>query len=352
MSTFAVELRKISKVYPHSNADKLELGQVEGMLFQFCIQKGLYKVGDEVVYFPVDSVLPQELIQQQGIANFMKGKNKNRVKTVTLRGEISQGYVAPVSSIKQFLNVEAWLPIDLTTALGVTKYEALDIKTNTGNLVAPPEQVYFYDIEGCDRFPDIAEKLMDEKVVISEKLEGSNMATAIDTEKKIYVCQHKYAIENLPDHDEHHFWRIARNEGLIDAVELLQNNYFPGCAITIRSEALGPGIQGNYYNFKKHTTRIFDIEVNRKAIEFAELEVLLDKIGLRSLLVPIIACNMTLREFLNGRTIQKASNGKSMLVDRTREGIVIKPMKEQYEIGFGRLFLKQPDPIYLDKTDN
>ncbi len=351
MSIFAVELKKISKIYPHPNADRLELGQVEGMTYQFVVQKGLYKSGDEVVYFPVDSLLPQDLVQQQNIANFLGGKEKNRVKTCRLRGEISQGYVAPVQSIKDFLKAET-LPSDLTEMLKVTKYEPPEVMTRAGTLVRLPEQVYVYDIEGCDRFPEIVEKLMDERVFITEKLEGSNMATAIDAEKKIHVCQHNYAIENIEGKEEHMFWQISKNEGFIEALNLLQTNHFPGCAVTIRSEALGPEIQGNYYNFKKFTARIFDIEVNRKAIEFSELEVLLDKIGLKEKFVPVIAYNVVLREWLNGKTLQQASNGRSILVDRIREGIVIKPVKEQFIVGFGRLFLKQRDPIYLDKTGN
>jgi RNA ligase (TIGR02306 family) len=350
MSTFAVELRKISKIHTHPNADKLELGQVEGMTYQFVVQKGLYKPGDEVAFFPIDSLLPQELIQQQGIANFMAGKEKNRVKTCRLRSEISQGYVAPINSIKQYLKVDT-LPEDLTSALNVTKYEPPEIMTHSGNLVKLPEQVYYYDIEGCDRYPEIIESLMEEKVFITEKLEGSNMATAIDIDKKIYICQHSYAIENLPDREEHTFWQIARNEGLIDAVKLLQNDYYPNCAITIRSEALG-SIQGNYYNLKKHTTKIFDLEINKKALDFNDLMLILEKIGLKNKFVPILASNITLKEWLNGRTLQEASNGKSILIDRLREGIVIKPMKEQFIPGFGRLFLKQRDPLYLDKTGN
>src|SRR5271157_5865133 len=188
MSTFAVELKEISKIYIHPNADKLELGQVEGMTYQFVVQKGLYKEGDEVVYFPIDSLLPQELIQQQGISNFLAGKEKNRIKTCRLRGEISQGYVSPASSIRTYLKTDA-LPNDLTAVLGVTKYEPPEVMTHTGKLVQLPEQVYYYDIEGCDRYPEIVEKLMNEPVFITEKLEGSNMATAIDLDKKIHVCQ-------------------------------------------------------------------------------------------------------------------------------------------------------------------
>lgn len=349
MSIFAVELKKISKIYPHTNADKLELGQVEGMTYQFAVQKGLYKVGGEVVYFPIDSVLPQELIQQQNIANFMAGKDKNRIKTCRLRGELSQGYVAPVESIKQFLKVGS-LPEDLTSALGVIKYEAPEIMTQTGKLVDPPELIYYYDIESCDRFPVIAEKLMDQKVVITEKLEGSNMSVAVDTDKKIHVCMHNKSIENVPGLDESTFWQIAKNENIVEAIKFIQTDLFPNSFITIRSELLGPGVQGNYYRLQKHTTRIFDIDVNGTPLDFEPLMAILIKTGLNDKFVPIIAQDITLRDWLNGRTLQLASNGKSMLVDRIREGIVIKPMVEHYEIGFGRLFLKQRDPIYLDKT--
>jgi hypothetical protein len=69
--------------------------------------------------------------------------------------------------------------------------------------------------------------------------------------------------------------------------------------------------------------------------------------------VPLLAHNITLREWLNGETVQKKSNGKSILYDTFREGIVIKPAEEQfsYELS-GRLFIKQRDPIYLDNTGN
>jgi RNA ligase (TIGR02306 family) len=346
MSTFAVEAKKISKIYPHSSADRLELGQVEGMTFQFVVQKGMYQAGDDVVYFPEDSLLPQELIAQQNIATFMSGKAKNRIKTCVLRGAVSQGYVASAKSIKEYLKVDT-LPADLTAALGITKYEPPEIMTQTGKLVRLPKAVYEHDIEGCDRYPHIVEELLHKPVVISEKLEGSNMATSVDTENKLSVCQHRYAIENLIDHDEHTFWKVARDEGIIDAVLKLQRDKFKGCSVTIRSEALGPGIQKNYYNFSKHTTRIFEIEVNRKAFNYSDFVNLLSYVELKEKCVPIISIGVTLEQWMAGRTLQEASHGMSMLVNKIREGIVIKPEIEQYVIGFGRLFLKQRDPIYV-----
>ena len=347
MSTFLVEAKKISKIYPHDNADKLELGQVEGMTFQFVVQKGLYQVGDEVVYFPEDSVLPEELVAHQNIANFMSGKAKNRIKTCVLRGQPSQGYVSPAKSIKEYLKVDT-LPEDLTAALGVTKYDPPEIMTQSGNLVALPPSVYYYDIEGCERFPEIVERLRNEaSVIISEKVEGSNMATSVEPDGKFYVCQHGYAIDNLPDHEEHTFWKIARSEGLIDAVLKLQTDKFKDCSVVIRSEALGPGIQKNIYNFNCHTTRIFDIEVNRKALNFVEFKELLLYAGLQDKCVPILSQGVKLDVWLDSRSLSEAAHGQSLLVPKLREGVVIKPEIEQYVVGFGRLFLKQRDPIYV-----
>lgn len=49
--------------------------------------------------------------------------------------------------------------------------------------------------------------------------------------------------------------------------------------------------------------------------------------------VPVLAKNVTLREWLAGRTLAEASNGPSVYnPKRLREGIVIKPMTERITI--------------------
>jgi len=369
MSTFKIEIKKISKIYPHGNADRLELAQAEGMTYQFAVSKGAYSVGDLLVYFPVDSLLPQEFIQQQNIANFLSGKEKNRVRTVTLRGETSQGYVASVDDVKRYLKIDV-LPEDLTAAMEVVKYEPPEIKISAGNLVRMPEHVSVYDIEGCDNYPHIVDMLMDIPCVVTEKMEGSNVWATIDPNKKISVGQRNHAIENLVDGPEHSFWTVMRRDGVIEALGRLSEIY-TGSAVTIRSEMVGPGIQGNYYRLKQLICFVYDIEVDRKYVSYTDLEPLITEIGLAGRFVPVLAKGITLREWLVGRTLQQAANGVSawnptksedlVLYDikkeqrgvcKIREGIVIKPMTEQYVIGFGRLFLKQRDPVYLDKTGN
>lgn len=93
MSTFDVTLRRISKVWLHPNADRLEMAEVEGLAYQFVVPKGAHAAGDRVLYFPIDALLPDELSTRLGVKNYLVGPLKNRVKTARLRGEISQGVV-------------------------------------------------------------------------------------------------------------------------------------------------------------------------------------------------------------------------------------------------------------------
>jgi ATP-dependent RNA circularization protein (DNA/RNA ligase family) len=120
-------------------------------------------------------------------------------------------------------------------------------------------------------------------------------------------------------------------------------------ALTLRGEVLGPGVQNNIYDLKDHEVRIFDVEINQQPVAAARFLDLAAKYGLNA--VPVLALDMTLRDWLGGKTLKAASNGKSSLADRLREGVVIKPMTERYEEEIGRVFIKQRSPEYLAKSD-
>lgn len=360
MSTFAVVVSDIKEIKTHSNADKLELGKIEGSEYQFVVGKGEFKPGDKVVYFPIDSILPKELSDYFNVTNFLSGKDKNRIKTVKLRGEISQGLVLPYLRVMAYLNEKnngmGFDPkqVDFTETLGVTKYEPPAILERGGNLVRLPEFVPVYDIEGCDNYPEVVEYLMDKKIWVSEKMEGMNFSIAIDLEGKIYVNQRNYSIEEI-ENGSHTFWKYSRERGLIDLLQHLQKNDFPNSLITLRGEFLGGKIQANFYDLKDFEVKLFDLEVNRKPLNVEDFINILNKYGKINSMVPILAFNVTLREFLNGKSVQEASNGQSVFnPNKIREGIVIKPMiEERVDIGKfkGRLFIKQRSPLYLAKTD-
>ena len=68
--------------------------------------------------------------------------------------------------------------------------------------------------------------------------------------------------------------------------------------------------------------------------------------------VPILYVGK-LCDFLNGKTIQEASHGKSKLVDKLREGLVIRPYRDEFSQELdSRLILKHRSEEYLCVTEN
>tara|TARA_Y100000310_G_scaffold209426_1_gene210038 strand:- start:2375 stop:2752 length:378 start_codon:yes stop_codon:yes gene_type:complete len=94
MAFFGVTKEKINLLYNHPGADRLDLAKLDGMSFQFVVGRDTFKLGDEVIYFPVDSLIPEDVLARIGLVGKLAGRNKNRVKTIRLCGEISQGIVA------------------------------------------------------------------------------------------------------------------------------------------------------------------------------------------------------------------------------------------------------------------
>jgi len=356
MSTFAVTLERIASVSPIPDADRIEMATLEGMDFTFVIGKDSFKPGDRVVYFPVDSLLPEALAETLGLKGKLAGKDQNRVKTIRLRGIMSQGVVADPSILGELpapLETLVTVGVNLAFLLGVTKYDPPENIVSDGVLLPLPDGQSMYDIESADRYIDIAAGMMDEPVFITEKVEGSNFWFRLEPDGTVLVGQRNNRIEPL-EGVEHTFHRLA---GGADPLGLAKSLGIVGKPVTIYAEALGPKIQGNYYGFKAHTLRIFDIKVG---FDFLAPAVFLAAVrefygaAWADMVVPVLVYpeeGITLRKWLAGRTIKGASDGKSLLVNRLREGIVIKPLTEARNPSIGRRILKQRSPAYLSKSD-
>ena len=351
MSSFSVPVVRIGRVWNHPDADRLDLASVEGLDYQFCVGKGSCKPGDDVVFFPVDSLLPDPLSEHLGVKNFLSGKAKNRIKTVKLRGQISQGLTTPTDKVKEYFSRQgvAWDAGNLAVLLGVTKYEPPEISCKAGKLVGLPDGVPLYDIEGAQNFPEIANSLSERTVCVTEKLEGTNFAISIDREGKFHVCQRSHAI--VPDEiGEHDFWKVVRENKFEGRLRELREKCFPGQHVTLRGEMVGPGIQKNIYKLNKRTVYFFDIMVDREYLPVDTWVDVCELFGFEK--VPILSISMTLGEWLGGRNIQEASNGESLLAAGVkREGVVIRPKLEQSVPEIGRLIVKQRSPEYLANTD-
>ena len=106
-------IQHIKNLEPIEGADAIEKATVLG--WQVVVKKGEYKVGDLTVYIEIDSLLPET-----SDFEFMR-KNKFRVRTIRLRGQVSQGICFQPSILPPdfILDEDA----DCTEALGIVKYE-------------------------------------------------------------------------------------------------------------------------------------------------------------------------------------------------------------------------------------
>lgn len=354
MATFKVEKLNIISIWDHPNADKLALSKVNGIDLQFAITKDSYNVGDEVIYFPIDSILPDNLISHLGLTGKLAGTNRNRIKTIRLRGEISQGFVCHSNLISDYIknnNIDIIYDdirndIDYTSTLGIIKYEPPEIPCQNGILKPLPDGVAVFDIEGVERFSNIVDLLMDIPCMITEKIEGSNWGITINPDNEIFINQRNYSIEES-EGKEHMFWKCARRDGFIELIAAIKRET-KASQVTLRGEFIGPGVQGNYYNLKNHKVLLYAVEIDHKYWDMSSVFSRIDP----KLLVPILGNNITLKEWLNNKTITEASTGTSSLIDKLREGIVITPMREMYDNNIGRIILKKRSPEYLEKTGN
>jgi RNA ligase (TIGR02306 family) len=340
-----VEVKRISRINEHPNADKLELGSVEGLDYQFAVQKGIYSIGDKVVYFPVDSVIPQNIKEIFELKN-LSGPLQNRVKTIKLRYEFSQGLVLPFEKFISFnlLNENTEVNSDVTDILNITKYEPDPIEEKNCILLPLVDGQSLYDIESTERYSNVLEYMMDKRVVVMEKLEGVNFAISLNNDG-IHICQRNYKILEK-DNCTHPTWDVVRNNNYIELIHSLHDIYKPSFIITLYGELIGPGIAKNYYDLKDKTVKFFDIKVDGKFVNYDNFKKSITDSA------PVLSESTSLREVLSNKTITEFSNGKSVInPNKLREGVVVKLYTEEYYEGFGRTILKKRSPQYLYKYD-
>ena len=120
MSEFAVPILQLDDVVPHPNADRLDLAVVGG--YRSVVPRGKFKTGDWVVYIPEGAVIPEWILEKEGLTGYLAGPNKDRVRAVKLRGELSQGIVMRASDYNGG-NEPSIAADDISDALGIVKYE-------------------------------------------------------------------------------------------------------------------------------------------------------------------------------------------------------------------------------------
>lgn len=128
-----VSVRTINDLLPIEGADLIEVAVVDG--WKLVVKRGEFKINDPCIYMEIDSFLPdgnpawQFLVDKS--SKIMDGKKGHKLRTIKLRGQISQGLALPISACPP---VGQW------------------IMENFGSLEIDPSQMDFSEMLGVEKF--------------------------------------------------------------------------------------------------------------------------------------------------------------------------------------------------------
>lgn len=300
-----VSIQRIKDIAPIENADAIEVAKILG--WNVVIKKGEFSAGDLVVYAEIDSVFPD-----REEFSFLKDK-KFRIRTIRLRGQISQGICFPLSILPPGNYQEGE---EVTDLIGVIKYEA-PIPPNMEGITKSDFPVFISKTEE-QRIQTIPDTLAKEKgllCVCTEKLDGWSTTVYLN-DGEFGVCSKNIELCETSDSP---YWKVARKYHLEEILRQLDRN------LALQGETIGSGVMGNKYElpeneFDWYLFNIFDIDEYRY-LEFEEMIVIAKKFGLK--VVPVVDDKFYLIDDVE--RIVSLSKGKSLINPKIhREGIVIK----------------------------
>jgi RNA ligase (TIGR02306 family) len=314
-------VRKIDEIRPIKDADAIEAAVIGGWVV--VIKKGEFKAGDLAVYLEIDSWVPHAIApflskgQEPREYNGVKGE---RLRTVKMRGQVSQGLLLPIETAFPGSDHRFWwsqVNVDISERLGIQKWEA------------PIPAQLAGDVEGV--FPTVIPKTDQERIQnlteelktwqsniaftweVTEKLDGSSMTVFVHGDRE-GVCSRNWALKETAGNT---LWSVARRERLIEKVRQTGRN------LALQGELIGEGIQGNAYNIKGQDFRLFDIyDIDRgEYLGPLERRVFAETHGIKH--VPVLATEMVIEEWVTG--LLAMADGVSTLNPKAnREGLVFK----------------------------
>lgn len=252
-------VRKIGEIRPIPGADAIELAVVDG--WQTVIKRGEFKAGDLAVYIEVDSWVPTTVapfLSKDKEPKVFEGIQGERLRTVKLRGALSQGLLLPGTICPTGLmvgNPDCMQHIfqegdDVSDWMGIKKWErpipaqlAGQIKGSFPSLIPKTDQ------ERVQNLVDTIRAAQGSVFEVTEKLEGSSM-TAYLIDGEFGVCSRNLDLKRDPRNS---FWATAIRNDIEAKMREVGDNF------AIQGELVGPGVQGNIYGFNELEFYVFDV---------------------------------------------------------------------------------------------
>lgn len=360
MSDIAITVQKISSVEPHPNGDRLDVVQILGATC--AVPRGDYKVGDRVTYFPPGILLPLHMSEHLGVQKYLKHSEWDgeripcRVAACRLRGVPSYGFPVPCPD-------DLEIGLDVTDVYSARQYVAPDINFGDPgdenkprhNQLALPEDPYFHrytSIQQFWRYPDVFG--IDEEVVLSEKIHGTNSRVGVIKEDGDWVfAAGSHKVRWAKFKQAHRYWKPLERENVLNLLNDLcaeQHN------VIVFGEIYGSKVQDlNYGTNGDEGYAVFDISVDGFYLHWEDTERLCLDYEIPTVPVlfrgPYSVVADRLEEYATGPTLVKTPR----VGFKGREGFVIRPVEERYTGKIGgnrspsRAILKFISADYLDR---
>ena len=312
-------VERILDTQPVPNSDRLDVVRVRG--WNVVTQRNEFTPGSSAVYFEIDSFLPVrpefEFLRPSSFKK-MGEEEGFRLRTVKLRGQVSQGLVLPVATFPELAAMPA-IGTDVTEILGVKKYEPPIPASISGKIKgAFPANARKTDQERIQNLWDeYATKYRDVAFEETLKLDGSSMT--------VYFCNGAFGVCSrnweLHPSEKNTLWRVARSLDLEAKLQSLDRN------LAIQGELMGPQIQKNREKLAAHRFFVFDIwDIDRQAyLSPAARSHLVERLELDA--VPVTSPSVRVfSEFSTIADLLAHADGPSLNGDR-REGLVYKSLQ-------------------------
>ncbi len=319
-----VSIQTVESIAPIAGADNIMQARVMG--WTVVVKKDEFAPGDPCVFFEIDSVLPDgppwaEFLRPRGF----------RVRTLKLRGVLSQGLALPIAIGDDLPRGE-----DLRERLGVTKYEP--VLPDAREVAGPfPTRVPKTDEIRLQSALGVFDELRGRECFVTTKLDGSSATFARDADGFV-ACSRNWALVrgNNP------VWRVAERYRL----EEMPLDF------AIQGEICGPGIQKNRLGLAEVDLFIFSV-YDMRAGAFLGLEAFVAFCAEHELRTVPVERRVpgdhahTLEGWL------EAARGLYPGTKQRKEGIVVRPVVEaRSEVLGGRLSFKVINNDFLLKDED
>lgn len=351
-------IQEIIELKPHLNADSLEIARILG--WDVVVSKNdHYSVGDKVIYFEIDSFLPIrkefEFLRKSSYRNSPILGEGFRLRTIRLRGQISQGLIMP---LRTFFGADEVgnmsVGTDVSERLGVKKWEEPERAFVSGEAKGSrPSFIKRTDETRVQNVPDILEEfyVLKNDIYITVKIDGSSHSIGINESDEFFVTSHSMDLKETDKQGS--FWAFVKEHKLEEKLRIVKKS--KGLtSIVVQGEWAGPGIQKNKLGLLKPEWFVFTVDENLNRVSLEESIQVVENLGLKFVpILCVISSEVFKEQFPNyEQLLEYAKGNPSEVYKKEQEGIVIRPTVPVYSEILGTdLSIKVVNNDYLLKED-